>query len=105
MKQFFKALAVNEMRTFGIILARMIPMQAELREADLPEDIIKFMPPIDAKTIDPDEMEENPYDDPELDVRRIARRPELPPPFTAHGRWTASKSARTAGFRLAVGIV
>jgi hypothetical protein len=26
MKGFFKALAVKEMRTFGIILARMIPM-------------------------------------------------------------------------------
>jgi hypothetical protein len=71
MKQFFKALAVNEMRTFGIILARLIPMQAELREADLPEDIIKFMPPIDAKTIDPDEMEENPYGDPELDDEEL----------------------------------
>jgi hypothetical protein len=26
LKGFFKALAVKEMRTFGIILARMIPM-------------------------------------------------------------------------------
>jgi hypothetical protein len=38
-----------------------------------------------------------------LRVRRTARRPELPLPFTARARWTTPKSARTAEFRLAAG--
>jgi hypothetical protein len=85
MKGFFKVLAVKELRTFGIILARMIPaqahlmtsnvptylteeqMRAELREAGLPEDIVKFMRPVDARLIDPDELDENPYEDPEAE--------------------------------------
>jgi len=40
---------------------------AELREAGFPEDIIKIMHPADAITIDPEELGEDPYGDPEAD--------------------------------------
>jgi hypothetical protein len=72
MKQFYKALAVNEMRTFGIILARMMPTNithtsvtklpaflteeqviAELKKAGLPLDLIKHMRVTDARTLSP----------------------------------------------------
>jgi hypothetical protein len=55
MKGFFKTLALKELRTFGVIVARLIPthvtthklpryvseeqLKAELREAGLPEDL------------------------------------------------------------------
>jgi len=42
-------------------------MRAELREAGLPEDIIKFMHPVDRMHVDPDELEMDPYPDPEAD--------------------------------------
>jgi hypothetical protein len=43
-------------------------MRAELREAGLPEDIIKFMHPVDSMSVDPDEVGDDPYDDPEAEA-------------------------------------
>jgi hypothetical protein len=83
MKRFFKVMAVEEPRTFGIILARIMPlhintnnvaqkylteeqMRARLREAGLPEGLIDFMRPVDARKLDPNEISRpNPYPDPE----------------------------------------
>ena len=44
-------------------------MRAELRNAGLPEDIIKFMHPIDVMSVDPGEVgdADDIYPDPELD--------------------------------------
>jgi hypothetical protein len=81
MKGFFKTLALKELRTFGVIVARLIPthvtthklpryvseeqLKAELREAGLPEDLVLFMRPVDASTIDPNDLGPDPYGDPE----------------------------------------
>jgi hypothetical protein len=86
MKGFYKALAVNELRTFGIILARMMPTNVThttvaelptymtedeviegLREAGLPLDLLDKMRVTDALTLSPEDYGENPYDDPEAD--------------------------------------
>jgi hypothetical protein len=86
MKGFYKVLAVKELRTFGVILARMMPtnithttvaklptfMTEEeviegLREAGLPLDLLEKMRVHDALTLSPEDYGENPYDDPEAD--------------------------------------
>jgi hypothetical protein len=86
MKQFCKALAVKELRTFGVILARMMPTNVTpttvaklptfmteeeviegLREAGLPLDLLDKMRVTDALTLSPEDYGENPYDDPEAD--------------------------------------
>jgi hypothetical protein len=43
-------------------------IQAGLLEAGLPADLIDFMYPADEITLDPDEIPDDPYDDPEADV-------------------------------------
>jgi hypothetical protein len=43
-------------------------LQAGLLEAGLPADLIEFMYPADEITLDPDEIPDDPYDDPEADV-------------------------------------
>ena len=77
MKGYFKFLAVRHPKTYGAILARIMPLhnhtsnkmpaylteeqvKAELREAGLPEDMIKFMRAVDATTIDFDDEIGNP---------------------------------------------
>jgi hypothetical protein len=87
MKQFFKVLAVKELKTFAIILGRIMPLHVttsstlpkyvteeqileRLREAGLPENIVEMMHPIDARTLDPDEIGD-PYDDPEVDAESM----------------------------------
>jgi hypothetical protein len=85
LKQYYKAMAVKEMRTFGIILARMMPkfvhrttvkkdvpvilteeqVLAELKEAGLPLEIIKHMRKVDVRTIETSSLDYDPYDDPE----------------------------------------
>jgi hypothetical protein len=84
MKHFFKNLAVKELKTCAIILARIMPLHIQtsstmpkyltrdqmvesLREAGLPESLIDQMRPIDARTLDPDDLGYDPYDDPEED--------------------------------------
>jgi hypothetical protein len=85
MKGYFKFLAVKHPKSYAIILARIMPlhintgakklpkyltaeqMRAELREAGLPEDLIKFMHPIDRTQVDPRDLDDDPYDDPEAD--------------------------------------
>src|SRR5271156_5740259 len=72
MKQFYKALAVKELKTFGMILARIMPkfvhrtttkksvptllteeqVLAELKEAGIPLDVIKHMHAVDITTVD-----------------------------------------------------
>jgi len=44
-------------------------MRSELREAGLPEDLIRFMHPADVMSVDPDEVGDagDIYPDPELD--------------------------------------
>jgi hypothetical protein len=42
-------------------------MRSELRAAGLPEDLIKFMHPVDVMSVDPDEVGDDPYPDPEAD--------------------------------------
>jgi hypothetical protein len=84
MKHYFKVLAVKEMKTFAIILGRIMPlrvatsanlpkyvnkeqMQARLREAGLPDNLVEFMRPVDARSLDPEDLGYDPYDDPEED--------------------------------------
>ena len=87
MKQFYKALAVKELKTFGMILARMMPkfvhrtttkksvptllteeqVLAELKEAGIPLDVIKHMHAVDITTVDTFQLDGDPYDDPEDD--------------------------------------
>jgi hypothetical protein len=87
LKAYYKALAVKEMRTFGIILARMMPkfvhrtstekkkdvilteeqVLAELKEAGLPLEIIKHMRKVDVRTIETSSLDYDPYEDPEED--------------------------------------
>jgi hypothetical protein len=66
-------LAVKELKTFAITLARIMPLHvttsstlpkyvteeqilARLREAGLPENIVEMMHPIDSRTLAPDEI-------------------------------------------------
>jgi hypothetical protein len=44
-------------------------MRSELRKAGLPEDLIRFMHPVDVMSVDPDEVgdADDIYPDPELD--------------------------------------
>jgi hypothetical protein len=87
LKQYFKFLAIKHPKSYAVILARIMPlhvttpgnklpkyiteeqMRAELRKHGLPEDIIKFMHPIDVMSVDPDEVgdADDIYPDPELD--------------------------------------
>jgi hypothetical protein len=84
MKHFFKVAAVREMKTFLIIVARIMPphvntsstmpkyltreqMVERLREAGLPENLIDEMRAIDARTLDPEDLGYDPYDDAEAD--------------------------------------
>jgi hypothetical protein len=93
LKGYYKALAVKEMRTFGIILARMMPkfvhrtstekkkdvilteeqVLAELREAGLPLEIIKHMRKVDTRTIERESssLDYDPYDYPEDDDEMV----------------------------------
>jgi hypothetical protein len=79
--------AVKEMRTFGTVLARMMPkfvhrtstekkkdvilteeqVLAELKEAGLPLEIIKHMRKVDVRTIETSSLDYDPYEDPEDD--------------------------------------
>jgi hypothetical protein len=82
MKQFFKVLAVKELKTFAITLARIMPLHIQtssntpkyvtrdqmierLREAGLPESTIDEMKPLDARLLDPEDLGYDPYDDPD----------------------------------------
>jgi hypothetical protein len=72
MKQFFKVLAVQELRTFAIILARIMPLhvqtstlpaylteeqaRAELRSYGLPENIIELMHCVDESEVDKEDV-------------------------------------------------
>jgi hypothetical protein len=85
LKQYFKFLAIKHPKSYAVILARIMPlhvttpgnklpkylteeqMRAELRNAGLPEDLIKFMHPVDVMSVDPDEVGDDPYPDPEAD--------------------------------------
>src|SRR5271170_7872230 len=87
MKQFYKVLAIKELKTFGIILARMMPkfvhrtttqkdvpvllteeqVLAELKEAGIPLDVIKHMHAVDVTKGDTFQLDGDPYDDPEDD--------------------------------------
>src|SRR5271167_3335193 len=85
LKGYFKFLAVRHPKSFAIILSRIMPlhvtaganklpkyltedqMRAELRASGLPEDLIKFMHPVDMMSVDPDEVGDDPYPDPEAD--------------------------------------
>jgi hypothetical protein len=85
LKGYFKFLAVKHPKSFAIILSRIMPlhvttsdsklpkylteeqMRAELKAAGLPEDLIKFMHPVDVATVDPDEVRVDPYPDPEAE--------------------------------------
>jgi hypothetical protein len=85
LKGYFKFLAVRHPKSFAIILSKIMPvhistsggklpkflteeqMRAELRANGLPEDLIKFMHPVDVMSVDPDEVGEDPYPDPEAD--------------------------------------
>jgi hypothetical protein len=40
-------------------------MQARLREAGLPETLVNFMKPVDARTLDPSDLAYDPYDFPD----------------------------------------
>jgi hypothetical protein len=79
-----KNLAVKELKTCAIILARIMPLHIQtsstmpkyltrdqmverLREAGLPENLIDEMPVIDARTLDPEDLGYDPYDDAEAD--------------------------------------
>jgi hypothetical protein len=80
LKQFFKTLAVNELRTFGIILARIMPLHvqtnampaymteeqaiAELKTYGLPADLINHLHSVDEDEIDKEDIG-NPYGDPD----------------------------------------
>jgi hypothetical protein len=89
-KQFYKVLAVKELRTFGSILARMMPSKMThsgkvtaaakgptystyeeviegLREAGLPLDLIDKMHGTDPNTLTIEEYGSSPYGDPEAD--------------------------------------
>jgi hypothetical protein len=91
-KKFYKVLAVKELRTFGVILARMMPTKMThsgtvttttvakgptystyedvveaLRVAGLPVDLIEKLHRTDASTLTIEEYGTNPYDDPEAD--------------------------------------
>jgi hypothetical protein len=81
MKQFFKTLAVKELRTFGIILARIMPLHvqtntmpaylteeqaiAELKMYGLPPDLIKHLHSIGEDELDKEDIG-NPYGDPDV---------------------------------------
>jgi hypothetical protein len=85
LKGYFKFLAVKHPKSFAIILSRIMPlhitaganklpkylteeqMRSELRASGLPEDLIKFMHPVDVMSVDPDEVGDDPYPDPEAD--------------------------------------
>jgi len=85
LKGYFKFLAVKHPKSFAVILARIMPlhvttgakklpkylteeqMRSELRAVGLPEDLIKFMHPVDVMSVDPDEVGDDPYPDPEAD--------------------------------------
>ena len=93
MKQFYKVLAVRELKTFGLILARMMPefvhrtttkknvptllteeqVLAELKEAGIPLDVIKHMHAVDITNVDTFQLDGDPYNDPEDDERRGSR--------------------------------
>jgi hypothetical protein len=94
MKGYFKS--VKHPKSYAIILARIMPlhintgakklpkyltaeqMRAELREAGLPEDLIKFMHPIDRAQVNPADLDDDPYDDPEAEDDVIDVTPEKP---------------------------
>jgi hypothetical protein len=72
MKQFFKVLALQELRTFAIILARIMPLhvqtstlpaylteeqaRAEVRSYGLPENIIELMHWVDESEVDKEDV-------------------------------------------------
>jgi hypothetical protein len=85
-KRFFMVAAVKEVKTYLAVVARIIPThvidtpaqrymtvaqaKAELREAGVPESVIKHMPTLNRRDVDPDEIvgrRPSPYDDPETD--------------------------------------
>jgi hypothetical protein len=98
LKQYCKALAVKEMRTFGIILARMMPkfvhrstvkkdvpvvlteeqMLAELKASGLPLEIIKHMRKVDIRTIETSSLDYDPYDFPADDDELVDVTPKEP---------------------------
>jgi len=82
MKHYFKVMAVREMRTFAIFLARIMPLNVatntaremlthqqmleRLKEAGLPIELIHHMRFVDAATVEDSEyFDENPYDFPD----------------------------------------
>jgi hypothetical protein len=87
LRGYFKFLAIKHPKSFAIILSRIMPlhvtrsanklpkyiteeqMRSELRKAGLPEDLIRFMHPVDVMSVDPDEVgdADDIYPDPELD--------------------------------------
>jgi hypothetical protein len=85
LKGYFKFLAVKHPKSFAVILARIMPlhvttgakklpkylteeqMRSELRASGLPEDLIEFMHPVDVMSVNPDEVGDDPYPDPEAD--------------------------------------
>jgi hypothetical protein len=95
MKGFYKALAVNELRTFAIILARMMPKNVThttvsklptfmtedeviqgLKEAGLPLNLLEKMRVTDALTLSPEDYVADPYDDPEDDMVDVTPKDE-----------------------------
>ena len=83
LKAYFKFLAVRHPKSFAIFLARIMPLHvttsqksvyltkeqavAELKEAGLPPELIDYLRPVDLRTVDPEQVRQSPYDDPEVD--------------------------------------
>jgi hypothetical protein len=82
MKHYFKWAAVFEPKTFLTIVARIMPLHIQtsgstpqyltreqmverLREAGMPEGAMDAIKPIDGRTLDLEDLDYDPYDDPE----------------------------------------
>jgi hypothetical protein len=92
MKRYFKILAVEEMRTFGGILARIMPLHisttgnrpmylteeqliAEFKEAGIPLEVIQCMRSVGASTVDLSEIGPNPYEQSDTNTLVVCHNP------------------------------
>jgi hypothetical protein len=84
LKHYFKVAAVEEMKTFLILIGRIMPLHVQtsgsmpkylsreqmierLKEVGMPENAIDDMRPIDARLLDPEDLGFNPYDEDDPD--------------------------------------
>jgi hypothetical protein len=82
MKGFFMNMIIEQPKSFMAVLARIMPlhviaasdgekwatreqMQARLREAGMPENLVDFMKPVDVRSLDPSDLAYDPYDYPD----------------------------------------